>query len=201
MFITWSHSFPIFALKSILTIRSEVVECPNHFIYLGSLISSIKSAAVEIMRWIQKGCLALANFGHLWDQWNIYLPNKGRVHFPVASFVLLHNCKTWPMEREGIGRYWVFGYRFRRAFTSVYWEHEVILELNILGFLLVLMSVVTRWIKLTKAYIRCYVITKATVLDLNMFSLESSSSKVLRNKFMLIRTFTDFLTQENIFHI
>ncbi|CAH8566684.1 unnamed protein product [Heterobilharzia americana] len=100
-----------------LTIRSEVVECVDHFAYLGSRISPGGLVADEISAQIQKARLAFANLRHR----DIRLSIKGRVYCTAFRSVLLYGCETWPLKVEDMKRLQMFDHRCLRSIGHIPW--------------------------------------------------------------------------------
>ncbi|CAH8590746.1 unnamed protein product [Heterobilharzia americana] len=109
----WSSAVPR------LTIESEVVECVDHFTYLGSRINPGGLVADEISARILKARLPLANLRHLWRRRDIRLSIKGRVYCTAVHSVLLYGCETWPLKVEDIKRLQVFDHRFLRSIGRI----------------------------------------------------------------------------------
>ncbi|CAH8447045.1 unnamed protein product [Heterobilharzia americana] len=108
-----------------LTIESEVVECVDHFTYLGSRINPGGLVADEISARIQKARLAFANLRHLWRRRDIRLSIKGRVYCTAVRSVLLYGCETWPLKVEDTKRLQVFDHRCLRNIGRIPWCHHV----------------------------------------------------------------------------
>ncbi|CAH8572676.1 unnamed protein product [Heterobilharzia americana] len=115
----WSSAVPR------LTIESEVVECVDHFTYLGSRTSPGGLVADEISARIQKARLAFANLHHLWRHRDIRLSIKGRVYSTAVRSVLLYGCETWPLKVEDTRRLQVFDHRCFHNIGRIAWCQHV----------------------------------------------------------------------------
>ncbi|CAH8288633.1 unnamed protein product [Heterobilharzia americana] len=108
-----------------LTVESKVVECVEHFTYLGSWFIPGGSVVDEISARIQKARLASAKLRHLWRRHDVRLSIKGRVYCTAVRSVLLYGCKTWPLKVEDMRRLQVFDHRCLCSIGRIPWCHHV----------------------------------------------------------------------------
>ncbi|CAH8641513.1 unnamed protein product [Heterobilharzia americana] len=108
-----------------LTMESVVVECVDHFTYLGSRVSPGGSVADEISARIRNAGLAFATLHYLWRCRNIRLSIKGLVYCTAVQSVLLYSCETWSLKVEDMRRLQVFDHCCLRSIGRIPWCHHM----------------------------------------------------------------------------
>lgn len=113
------------ASTSELTIKSEVVECTDHFTCLRSLITPDGLVSDEITAQNQIVRSTFVNLYYLQHQRNIRLPTGGLVYCWEICPVLLYRCETWPLKIKDICRLLIFDQRCLRTTSRKFWDHRV----------------------------------------------------------------------------
>jgi hypothetical protein len=109
-----------------INIGSCNVEAVDHFVYLGSKISSSASMEAEITSRIGKASGTFARLSsRVWDNPKLSIKTKAAIYRACVCSTLLYGSETWTLSKANEKKLNTFHFRCLRRILHITWQHKI----------------------------------------------------------------------------